>query len=519
MAGPENEYGKTSTAGAPEALAVDSEVTAAHEEYERRPVPGKALLGFKSFLGMYAGEHTAGTELMIGPLFVAAGVSAFDFIAGLLVGNALAVLSWMLFCAPIATRARLTLYCQLEQICGRKLVTVYNLANGVMFTILAGAMITVSATALGVWFKFDMPGLNATAPTSVGWVAAVAVVGVLFSLSAAYGFKAISKLANIAAPWMILVFLAFGVITLRRFMDATQTEIGSASDLWTLCKTVIWKGGEPLAGRVKFTFWHVMFFAWFCNMAWHIGLSDLTVFRYAKKSWYALASAAGMYIGHFMAWICASLLFAYRLHLDPANTDVHPGPMTYETAGLAGLFCVIIAGWTTASPTMYRAGLAFQAIVPKVSRFKVTLGLGLFSILAAAAYPVFTMRLLDFVAIWGLILMPMGAVIFVDFWLIKKFGLQSNYAMRSGKSFNWAAGLAWLVTLTVCTILVNMSAIVESLVERGILYDSAGLDWVKSHLTIEIYFVSLPGWFLTAAVYLLVSYVYQKKVRPQAVKG
>ena len=126
-------------------------------EFERSPVPGKALLGFKSFVGMYAGEHCAGTELMIGPLFVAAGVSAFDVVVGLVAGNALAVLSWMLLCAPIAVRARLTLYYQLERICGRKLVILYNLANGVMFCFLAGAMITVSATAVGVWIEFPMP--------------------------------------------------------------------------------------------------------------------------------------------------------------------------------------------------------------------------------------------------------------------------------------------------------------------------------------------------------------------------
>ena len=59
------------------------------DEFERRPVPKQALLGFKSFIGMYAGEHCAGTELMIGPLFVAAGVSAFDVVVGLIVGNAL----------------------------------------------------------------------------------------------------------------------------------------------------------------------------------------------------------------------------------------------------------------------------------------------------------------------------------------------------------------------------------------------------------------------------------------------
>src|SRR3990170_8635924 len=94
-------------------------------EYEREPVPERALLGFKSFVGMYAGEHTAGTELMIGPLFVAAGVSAYDLIVGLLLGNLLAVLSWTFLTAPIATRQRLTLYCQLEKVCGRRLVVLF----------------------------------------------------------------------------------------------------------------------------------------------------------------------------------------------------------------------------------------------------------------------------------------------------------------------------------------------------------------------------------------------------------
>ena len=109
---------------------------------------------------MYAGEHCAGTELMIGPLFMAAGVSAFDLIVGLLLGNLLAVLSWMFLTAPIATRARLTLYYQLEKICGRQLVTLYNLANGVMFCFLAGAMITVSATAVGVMVRFPHAGTD-----------------------------------------------------------------------------------------------------------------------------------------------------------------------------------------------------------------------------------------------------------------------------------------------------------------------------------------------------------------------
>ena len=460
-------------------------------EYEREPVPKNALLNFKDFIGMYAGEHCAGTELMIGPLFVAAGVSAFDVIWGLIIGNLLAVFSWMFLCAPIATRARLTLYYQLEKICGKKLVTLYNLANGIMFCFLAGSMITVSATAIGVWFKFPMPKLTDIYPNSLGWVIAVLVVGALISVVAACGYKIVAKFANIAAPWMVLVFVAFGLIGLKQFIDATGTEINGLSDIWTLAKTQIWKGGEPHAGRIKFTFWHVTFFAWFCNMAMHVGMSDLSVFRFAKKSWYGAAAGSGMYVGHFMAWLAASILYAYQIHTNPLNTDVLPGPMAYKAAGLAGLICVIIAGWTTANPTIYRAGLAFQAIVPKVSRVKVTLVTGAVATIAGM-FPGIAMQLLDFVAIYGMLLMPMGAVIFVDFWLLKKFGMQSYYAELSKKTFNWAAGLTWFITLGLCW-------------------------WLVQGKGADKFFISLPGWFIAATLYIVLSKIYQKKIHTQTI--
>ncbi len=442
-------------------------------EYERERVPESALLGLKSYIGQFAGEHVAGTELMIGPLFLAHGVSALALIGGLLVGNLLAVLSWTFFTAPIATRVRLTLYYHLEQVCGRKLVTVYNTANGVMFTILAGAMMTVSATALGIYFDFSMPQLSDTLPTGIGWICAVLLVGALFSLVAAYGYRFVARFANIAAPWMVLVFLAFGIIGLR------QMGLKSIGDFWHFAGNVVWTGAAPQAGQTKFTFWHIMFFAWFCNMAWHIGMADLSVFRYARKSWYGLASASGMYIGHFMAWISASVLYALQLQQDPSNTAVLPGPLAYRACGVAGLLAVVAAGWTTANPTLYRAGLAFQSLVPKSSRFKITLATGLVASVTAI-FPIVTMRLLDFVALWGMILMPMGAVIFIDFWVLPRLGLRSNYAAVTGGRFNWAAAGAWIASLSICTYL------------------------VLSGRT-EIFFVSLPGWFITSLVYLLLS--------------
>ncbi|MDZ7721711.1 MAG: hypothetical protein U5R06_02505 [candidate division KSB1 bacterium] len=454
-----------------------------HQEFERDRVPDKNLLGFKNFIGMYAGEHCAGTELMIGPLFVAAGVSAFDIVFGLLLGNLLAVLSWVFITSPIATRARLTMYYHLEQICGSRLVRIYNLANGVMFCFLAGAMVTVSATTLGIWFNFPMPGLNDMLPNSLGWILSALGMGVLIAVVAAYGYRTVAKLANIAAPWMVLVFLAFGLIGLRQFINLTSVSINNIGDLWALARDHIWTGGDPLPGQVKFTFWHVTFFAWFANLAMHLGMADLSVLRFAKKTWYGVASAGGMYVGHFMAWISAAILYALQLYQNTADTNVLPGPMAYKAAGWAGLLCVIIAGWTTANPTIYRAGLAFQSLVPKWSRFRVTLITGLIAAVAGM-FPAIAMKLLDFVALYGMLIMPMGAVIFVDFWLLKRLQLQPMYAQKTGTSFHWAAFLAWILSLALCVL-------------------------IMTFLGLQIYFVSLPGWIAAGLIYLGLSYWIQ----------
>lgn len=450
-------------------------------EYEREPVPAEARLGLKSYIGQFAGEHVAGTELMIGPLFLAAGVSAVDFFAGLLVGNLLAVLSWTFFTAPIATRVRLTLYYHLEKICGRRLVVLYDIVNGVMFTIQAGAMITVSATVLGVFFKFRMPELSDTLPTGIGWVVAVLLTGLLFAAVAAKGYRFVAAFANVMAPLMVVMFAVFGIVSLRKL------GVTGLGNFWEIATTRIWTGGAPQPGQMKFTFWHVMFFAWFCNMVWHIGMADLSLFRFARKSWYAVSSAAGMYIGHFMAWIAASTLYAVQLQAEPSNTAVLPGPLAYNACGALGLAVVMIAGWTTANPTLYRAGLAFQALAPGASRARVTLLTGL-AASVTAVFPVVVMKLLGFVALWGMILMPMGAVIFADYWLLPRFGMRRFIAEHVRLPFNWAAGAAWGVSILFCVGLLT----------------AFGAD--------KIFFVSLPGWFVSILVYVALSKRLQGEV-------
>jgi cytosine permease len=439
-------------------------------EFDREPVTDAKLSGIGNFIGVYSGEHIAGTEYIIGPLFVSHGVTAIDFLLGLLIGNMLAVLSWLFVTSPISVKTRLTLYWHLRKVAGPRLTAAYSIVNAVMFCFLAGSMISVSATAIGLPFNMKMPGLGDMMPNSMAWVIVVLLVGAAVTMLAILGFEKISRFSSIASPWMILVFVAGAIAVLPKL---GMTSLG---DFWRVANEKIWTG-VPYAGQTKFTFWHVMFFAWFCNLAMHIGMSDMSLLRYARKWYYGSATAFGMFLGHFIAWISSSILCAAALG------SVAPGPIAYMGAGVAGAVSVVVAGWTTANPTLYRAGLAFQVATPNWKRWKVTLVAGLVTTIAAV-FPALMMKLLDFVALYGLLLMPMGAVIFADFWLLPKLGLKSTFAERNSLAMSWPALFAWLGTLVVCFA-----------------------------LPFEIFFKALPGWFIALAIYLVLSY-FQQHSRP-----
>jgi purine-cytosine permease-like protein len=399
-------------------------------EYETERVPDRALKGPAAFWGMYAGEHTAGTEFMIGPLFVAYGVGAGDLIFGLLLGNLAAVLTWRYLTTPVSMKLRFTLYHKLEQICGRSLAATYNLANGLLFCFLAGAMVTVSATAVGVPFpEVKMPGFTDLLPTGMAWGTVVLLLGIAMTAVAVRGYSVVARVANYAAPWMFLVFAACAIATLPK-LDSLEL-----SRIWT---------GVPQAGNLKIGFWGVFFFAWFCNAAVHLGMSDMSVLRYAKTRACGWAPAAGMYLGHCIAWISASLLYAYQLQRFAPGASVAPGPIVNEAVGWAGLICVVIAGWTTANPTIYRAGLAFQGMLPRISRTTATIIAGTVSTIAGL-FPAIAMKLLDFVGIYGMVLAPVGAIIVVDVYFSKRLGIPGDPAAATGATFNVAALLAWIV--------------------------------------------------------------------------
>ena len=448
-------------------------------EFERAPVTEDKLEPGSYFAGLFSGEHVAATEFVIGALLVSFGASARDIVLGLLVGNLLAVLSWTLVCAPIATGTRLTLYWYLRRIAGPGVTLLYNLCNAVLYCILAGAMITVSASS--VRMLFGIPAQTGWWPRDPRFVLVVLAVGAVVVTLAVLGFRRLAQFAVVCSPWMILMFVAGAVAMLPALASVLPDgTIDGPGDLWRIANLTIWKGaGEGGGGN---GFWHVVAFAWLCNMAMHVGLSDMALFRFARHWGYGAYSAFGMFVGHYLAWITAGIMGAAAAFVaQKPLAQLDSGDVATQALGVAGSLAVVTAGWTTANPTLYRAGLALQVVTPNWPRWKVTLIAGGLTTLMACSPFVFT-RLLDFVGIYGLLLMPVGAVVFAEHWIFPRLGWTQFWASRKGLVVSWPALVAWVGTLAV-----------------------AITAWQKG--LVHLFFLGPPVWLATVLVYLALSAV------------
>jgi len=456
--------------------AVTAESTeAGGDEFDRSPVTANRLLSARHFAASYAGEHVAGTEFVIGAMFVAWGVSTSAVIGGLILGNLLAVLSWALVCAPIATDTRLTLYAYLEKIAGKGIIRIYSVINGIFFCVLGGAMITVSASAVRI--LFDIPAQVNWYPTSMAFVAVALLVGAVVVTIAVRGFAVVARFAEVCAPWMILMFAA-GALAMWPVLSAQADlppDTGFIDALWIVGDAYIWIENPDSS----MTFWHVAAFAWICNLPMHLGLSDMTVLRFARRASYGYFSALGMFIGHFGAWICAGIMGAGAASiLKTGIENLDAGGVAFQALGSAGIIAVIIAGWTTSNPTIYRAGLAFQSLNHRWGRTRVTVVTGVITTVIACFPFVFT-RLMDFLGLMGLLLAPVGAIIVTEHWLFPRLGLHRYWCSAKGLSTNVPALIAWVAGLVVAVI--------------------------ANQMGLHLFFLLVPAWITATASYIILA--------------
>ena len=338
-------------------------------------------------------------------------------------------------------------------------------------------------SASAVRIPFGIPPQTQWYPTDAGFVIAVCIVGAVVVWLAIAGFKRLAAFATICSPWMLLMFIAGALVMLPALGEATGVgSVRSFSQFWEMSEQAVWTGRTPNGGPPLIGFWHVAAFAWICNLAMHMGLSDMAILRYAKHASYGLFSAFGMLLGHYVAWIAAGVMGAgAALALKTPLTELDSGAVAHQALGVSGAIAVVIAGWTTSNPTLYRAGLALQAITPDWPRWVVTLVVGVITTIVACFPFVFT-ELLNFVGIYGLLLVPAGAIVMAEHWLFPRIGLNRYWAHHRDLILNWPALLAWIGGMTL----------------------ALGLYLTD---TLHLFFLFLPVYVLTVVLYIVLASV------------
>jgi cytosine permease len=183
-------------------------------------------------------------------------------------------------------------------------------------------------------------------------------------------------------------------------------------------------------------------------------------------------------LGHYLAWVCAGIMgAAAAIVVGKTISQMDAGGVAWQALGVSGIIAVLLAGWTTSNPTLYRAGLAFQAVTPGWPRWLVTLVAGIVTTIMAC-FPFVFVYLLNFVALYGLLLMPVGAIVFIEHWIFPRIGLAQYWAARKNLVLSWPALLSWGIAIAVAMIL-RMTG------------------------TMHEFFVFLPTWFITAILYTL----------------
>lgn len=446
-----------------------------HEE--QLPVPKHKLHDWTHFAGLYAAEHVAATEFVIGATFVALGAKTMDIILGLLIGNILAVLSWTLITTPIAVETRLSLYTYLNKIAGNSMSNLYNWANILVFTVISAAMVTVSATA--VRFAFDIPAQLDWYPTNAWFVLIVLLVGLFVVFVAMFGFNAVSDFSGISAPWLFVMFASGAVVLLPALsLDVLGKTLPSGwSEMIDIGNQSIWTGvdsdGKPGIGLLE-----VIGFGWAANTITHFGLIDMALLRFAKKKSYGLATSTGMLFGHYIAWIAAGIMGAgTAVILGKTIVQLDPGDVAYYALGWSGFVIVIVAGWTTAITNLYRAGLAAQAIYSAQTRKKTTMIVGM-AMVVIACFPFVFSQILPLLTYAGLLVVPVGAIVFAEHQLFPRIGYTRYWSKFQDYAHSLPAIGSWVV---------------------GLIF-GFGLNYLD---VMSFYYLFIPTWFFTILIYTI----------------
>ncbi len=223
---------------------------------------------------------------------------------------------------------------------------------------------------------------------------------------------------------MIAVFIGCGVVALGQ-MGVHSWSAFREGAFWSDAIAFV----RARHGPTEFSFLQIVIFAWLCNSAMHFGMADLSIFRFAREAASGWAPSIGMFLGHYVAWIAAGLLLAAQIKLLQ-DTSANPGALAWRSMGWTGIICVVIAGGRR-QPNDLSIGACLSRDLSQefTGHHDIACGRGRNHRGNVSESFGEATRV---VGLYGTILGPMGAIIFVDHYWMRRFGLIEEWRTLKG---------------------------------------------------------------------------------------
>ena len=248
--------------------------------------------------------------------------------------------------------------------------------------------------------------------------------GILMTLTAMFGFKAIEKLSIVAIPLLLIIIIAtiFSVFG----GDKTLASVASTST----------EGGMPLGVAISIVISTYIVGA--------LIAPDIT--RYAKSK---SAGAGGMVFGMLIGFPVVLIMGAIMVKGAGGEMDFSKVMLANNSGFWAFLavIAIILAAWTTNDNNLYSGALSINAMFPKLKKWMITVVSGVIGTILALAGINTAGGFQTFLGLIGVLIPPAASIMLLDYYLFRGEENRDFNADEIDKSANFRTipFVSWII--------------------------------------------------------------------------
>ncbi|MBA7662052.1 Cytosine permease [subsurface metagenome] len=273
-----------------------------------------------------------------------------------------------------------------------------------------GVIVVALAIAVGCfgWFAFQLGFFGVTfqaatglmtgvAPGMLGLWLAIIIGGILMTVSAVFGYRALAWLSLVTVPIILALWIYSLVVVLGQY-SWSELLAQAPADPKTLAVAISFVAGGFMVGAVI----------------------TPDVSRYAKSTGH---SVGGVILGFFVIQAVLMYMGAILAHAvgDWNMVNVMLGLGLGTAFGIIAMLVFILAQWTTNDNNLYSAALSFSVIFRGARKWWLTAAAGALGIILALPEPVNVWgHFPEFISSLCILIPPIAGVYIADYFIVNR---------------------------------------------------------------------------------------------------